>query len=519
MTEYVAGIDIGTGKIMVMICGLDGQIISSASREYYNWFSPRINWIDMKPSILWEILGTVSKEAIIKAKMNPRQIAGLSLSSCRSTLIIVDKQGRPIRKGILWADRRTKEQCEWLKHQIGEDYIFEITGLPVHPNFTLPKILWLKENEPMVFKEAHKFILIQDFITRLLGARDFFLDHSNASSTLVLDVNTLDWSDYLLDFTGIPRKKLSKLVTSGTLLGYVSKEASIHTGFAEGTPIIAGGGDQQCAGLGAGIIDSGLAEITIGSAAIVLCYAENPYKDERKSLTCNAHVVPRKWEIEGMNFSSGSVYRWFKNNFWREAERKSKEGSVIPYEILEKQITKVPVGSRGVLVLPHFSGRGTPDWNTEARGLFIGLTLDHTKADLTRAIMEGITLDVKTALDAMESLVGKIEKIRITGGATKSRVWTQMQADIYGKPIYKLRVKDCSCLGAAIIAGAGTQKFKSLEKGVMKMVKVTKKVEPIKENHRMYSEILRVYKKVCDTLGKEGVYHSLFKLTESLPES
>jgi len=509
--RYVSGIDVGTTGVKAMIFDLNGQEVGSAYREYGCVF-PQSGWVEQDGDFLWKETCAAISEAIAKSGVQPKAIEAVGLSTQRCTLAPVDQNGDVLRMSISWQDRRSVKECDTIRRVVGDERYYEITGLPLDATWSLSKIMWIRDNEPEVFQKTYKFALDQERILFKLGADDFYEDASNGSLQGLMDIETFEWSDELIDKLQIPKEKLPKLVRSAQQVGTISAEASKLCGFAEGMPIVTGGGDQQCAGVGSGVIKPNSVEVTLGTAGVTLAFLDSPQRDAQRRIPCSAHAVPGKWESEGLQLAAGSSYKWYRNFIADMEIKAAADLGVDPYDIINLKIAKVPAGSRGVVCLPFFAGAGAPNWDPYARGTFIGLNLSHDKSVLARAIIEGVTFETREVLEAMEGLGIEIEEVIITGGATKSDLWNQIQADIYGKPCRKLLNEQATCLGAAILGAVGAGVYATLESAVERMVQFSGRYMPDEKNHQLYSRIFGIYKRAYKALKQESVYQDLVEL-------
>ncbi len=509
--KYVSGIDIGTTGVKVIIFDLFGKEMGNAYREYGCIF-PQSGWVEQDGEYLWEETCGAINDAIKKSGVSPEEIVSVGLSTQRCTLVPVDRYGNALRMSISWQDRRSVRECDTISRIIGAERYYEITGLPIDTTWSLSKIMWIRDNEPDIYNKTFKFALDQERILFKLGADDFYEDASNGSLQGLMDINSFKWSSELIKKLNIDREKLPKLIQSAQQVGVISKEASEKCGLREGMPIVTGGGDQQCAGVGAGVIKPNTVEVTLGTAGVTLAFLDQPLKDEQRRIPCSAHAVPGKWESEGLQLAAGSVYKWYRNNIADAEVKAGDEIGIDPYDLINMQISKVPVGSKGVLCIPYFAGSGAPNWDPYARGTFIGLNLSHSKHVLARAIIEGITFETKEILDAIEALGIDIEEIIITGGATKSDLWNQIQADIYGIPCRKLANEQATCLGAAILGSVGAGVYDTLEIAVENMVKFAGVFTPNGDNNKTYNKIFNIYKSAYKSLKEAHVYKDLVEL-------
>jgi sugar (pentulose or hexulose) kinase len=378
--------------------------------------------------------------------------------------------------------------------------VHSITGLTIDPYFTAPKILWIKENEPEVFREAWKFLLVHDFMVfKLTG--NAITDYSNASRTMLFDINDASWSEKMLNSFDIPREKLPDPLQSGAPTGEVTAKAANDCGLKEGTPVVAGGGDQQCAALGVGVVREGSIKSTTGTGTFLLAYSDTPEFDRKIRVLCSRHVVPGAFVVEASMFTTGSALRWFRDNLGAEECNLAKERGIDPYEIMSEGADAIPAGSEGVIHLPHFAGAGAPYWNPHARGVFAGLALGHTRKHLMRSILEGVSYEIRTNLEVMNDIGIPASEIRVTGGAARSQVWMQIQADVLGVPVIRTEMEEASALGAAILACKGVGLFDSMVAAADSMVKPLKPLKPQDVNRDVYAEGFARFKQLYASIS------------------
>ena len=500
MIDLIAAIDVGTTGARTIIFDSLGKMLTSAYQEY-PIITPKTNWVEQNADLWWQAVCTTCKSALSNKAVNASDIVGLAVTNQRETIVPVDKTGDPLANAIVWQDRRTTEQCKMIKNKIGQKHIFKTTGLTIDPYFSATKIMWFMENKPKIFNRTHKFLLVHDFIVNKLTG-EFRTDHSNASRTMLFDIKRFRWSDTLCQDLGIPFEKLPKTYPSGKVIGEVTKDASISTGLPQGTPVVTGGGDQQCAALGMGITHEGLVKATTGTGTFVIAHLNKSKLDPKLRMLCSAHVIPNKWVLEASIFTTGAVYRWFRDNFAELEKKKAEERGIDVYELLNKEVAAAEPGAKGLLLIPHFVGAGAPHWDPAAKGILYGLSLGHTKRDILRAIIEGVCFEIKNSLEVFEELGVNIQELRIAGGATRSNIWNQLQADIYGLPVVKTEYEETTALGAAILACIGTGIYADPEKAIDQMVRITTKLKPNKKLHSLYRRQYQKHKQLYQTIAK-----------------
>jgi D-xylulose kinase len=512
-STFLAAIDAGTTGVRTLIFDTIGNIVAWKYLEFPSYF-PEPAWVEQEAADWWDRVCRTSRSALNEAAnrgVTPEKIAGISVTNQRETIVPVDDEVRPVYRALVWQDRRTVPQCQRIKEAIDEGSIYRITGLTVDPYFSAPKILWTMENHPEVYKRTHKFLLVHDYlIAKLTGS--FITSWDNASRTLLFDIVKFDWSDDMLKSLKINREKLPEPLPSGKLVSEVTAEAARETGFAKATPVVCGGGDQQCSAVGVGVVRPGRTKATTGTGTFILSFLEKPTFDPKRRVLCSCHSVPGKWVQEASMFSTGTIYRWFRDQFGQSEKAAAESAGVDPYTILNKEASEAPPGSNGVLVIPHFVGAGAPYWDPYARGVVFGLALGHKKSDLVRAIMEGIAMEIRKNIEVMKSLGTPMEEIRVTGGMTRNPDFNQIQADVFGLPVLTCRIEESTSLGCAILAGVGVGVFNNVPDAADRMVQVAERYEPNLENKRTYDKMFGVNMKIHEALSEAGVYKDLADL-------
>jgi D-xylulose kinase len=499
MTEIVVAIDAGTSGVRSIFFDTSGKVLSMTYREFNSSF-PHPSWVEQDAELWWSTACASLRHSISTDNIRAKDIIAISITNQRETVVPVDGLGKPLRPAIVWQDRRTTEQCDWIRSAVSPKKIYSTTGLTIDPYFTAPKLLWIKKREPDVFKTARKFLLVHDFIlNRLTG--EFVTDFSNASRTMLFDIAKSKWSDKMLAEFGIPEDKLPRLVESGTVVGEVTNEGAKATHLRPGTPVVAGGGDQQCAALGVGVVREGAIKATTGTGTFILAYSKSLRLDPKRRVLCSRHVMPDSYVIEASMFTTGSALRWFRDHIATEERHVAGDRGVDPYDIITESAESVPAGSEGVIHLPHFVGAGAPHWNPYARGVFAGLSLGHTRRHLMRAVLEGVSYDIRSNLEVMRGLGIRIDELRVTGGAARSDVWMQIQADVLGVPVIRTKIEEATALGAAILACKGVGVFGSVAEGADQMITKKDTLQPRVDNRDVYDRGFAKYKELYNAIS------------------
>ncbi|MCK4280528.1 MAG: xylulokinase [Candidatus Lokiarchaeota archaeon] len=503
---YVAALDLGTSGCRTIIFDITGSIVSSHYEEWESYF-PSPLMVEQSADQWYEKLKITIKNAIEKVSINPQEIVSISITNQRETIVPIDSEGNSLYNAIVWQDRRTTNECEIIKKKVGIDKIYKITGLTIDPYFSASKILWFKNNKQEIYNKTHKFLLVHDYILYKLTGQ-FYTDFSNASRTMLFDVNTLKWSDEIASLLGIDLDKMPTPVESGIDIGELTAN---DTSFDKKTLVITGAGDQQAAALGVGVVEPGRIKCTTGTGSFILAYLEEPQFDTKKRVLCSCHAVPGSWVQESSIFTTGAVFRWARDQIGFE-EREKTESGKNTYDLMTKMAEGSPVGANGLIMIPHFTGAGAPYWNPYARGIFFGLTLGHTRADIYRAIMESVSFEVKKNIQVFNELNFSSKELRVTGGGSRSNLWNSIMADIVGIPVFRPELEEATALGAAILAASGAGIFPDIAKAANDICKISDKWYPNKENNRIYESIFNFYNIFYSNLENSNIYRKFFDL-------
>jgi xylulokinase/glycerol kinase len=502
--DIILVIDVGTTSARSMMFDPDFRMVASSSREYQNNY-PGPFMVEQDPDVWWRAAMEVSRESMDR-KPSGAGVAAVIVTSQRATVIPVDGNGRVLRPAILWQDNRSIPQCDGIREAVGSTEIYRRTGLKINPYFSLPKILWIKQHEPRAYAATAKFLLVHDFIVHRLTGR-FVTDQSHASRTMAYNLKRY-WDGDILDATGVDADKFCTAVPSGERVGAVSAEAARLTGIPEATPVFAGAGDQQAAAVGMGIITAGTFMANTGTGSFVLSPVDEPMLDPRERVLCTVSAAPGKWLQEAGMYTTGSVYRWFRDQMSTKEIESARERGMDPYDLLNEQAATAPVGSSGVMWIPHFTGSLAPYWNPISKGVVFNLTLGTTRAEVIRALLEGIAIEIGKNISIMEEIGGKAREIRVAGGATKSPFFNQVQADVYGTRVVTTNFAEATALGAALLAAASIGWHPTLEKAVEKVVQVVSRYEPYPEAHARYRELAKLHHELYQALQEGRIFEN-----------
>ena len=496
------GLDIGTTGCKASVFDTGGTVLASASREYGVEF-PHPSWAEQNLEAVW----ISAREAIAEAAAaSDSTIDGIALSVHGEAVVPVDARGRALRPAILGMDTRTGEQNDHLRERFGERELFLQTGMPVHTVNTLPKLMWLKEHEPETWTNAERFLLVEDFLVSKMTGRSA-ISHCLASRTQLYDTRAGTWANDILEYLGLDPTRLSDLTPSGTAVDVMSADLARSLGLSSQPTVAAGGHDQACGALGVGLVEPGRAMVSTGTAEVVeLALAEPVLNDTlyRGNVSVYGHPDGERYLAMTLNQSGGFVLRWFRDAFCPDlVERAAREG----HDAYSLLLDDAPAGPTCLLLLPHLSGSGTPLLDTRSRGAIVGLTFSTTRSETAKAILEGLTYELRVNLDLLARSGAEISELRAIGGGAKSDVWLQLKADITGLPVLKPRVTEAAGWGAAILAGCATGAFEDASSAAEASVVLERTFAPNPGPASLYAEKYAEYEKLYPAL--RDVLHAL----------
>lgn len=493
MSNYFVGIDAGTSSTRVIIFDEYGNVKSSAKRDY-DIIKVKPGYFEQKAD--WWFLKTMEsfKEALNNFKDNKKNIKGVGITHQRQTFVPINKEGHPLRNGILWSDLRSTKEVEDAKKKLSNHEIYSLTGFPAGL-WTIYKVLWLKNNEPELFKNIYKILLVNDFIIYKFTGK-IVATSGSASGMGCLDIkNPTRWSDKILDVLGIQKSILpEKIYKGGEIIGYLKKEIVDELGLDSQIPVVATAGDQPCGSLGAGCIHDSIAAIAGGTACT--CEIFSKKLPINKAINYFIEVSPTGGYLPENSIYSGAsaLMNWYKNNFGYEMVMEAKNKNLNIWENIYNKALESSPGSSGLILIPYFTGAGSPFWDMDARGVLFGLTESNSNNDFIRSIFEGLAYESKKVLELMEKDTGiKVKEVRMYGGSANSDIWNQIFSDVLGIPTITTITPETTALGAAICVAKGVGAYKTFEEAVENMVKLKKEYRPNEKNNRLY---LKIYEEV-----------------------
>lgn len=443
-------LDVGTSSMRGILFRQNGELLHAVQKEY-QVITLENGWVEQNPLDFKNSMTDIVREMASFAAESDEAVDAVALTSQRSSVIPVDSNGNHLHNAIMWQDKRTVPICRKMESHHRE--IFEICGSRVNPVFSGTKMKWLRQNLPDIYQNAYKLTVIPDYlIYHMIG--HFYTDHTYGSRSLLMNLKTRTWDARLLELMEVEEEKLCELKEPGSVMGYTTEQFAQETGLPAGIPIISAGGDQQCGMLGQGVVEEGQVSLTLGTGGFLLTTCHNVPENLDWNVVCNASSAAGEYILEANMLTCTSAMEWFKRNFYQEEPDF--------YGRMNTILTEIPAGSHGCKALPYFQGRSTPDWNSGATAAFCNITLNTSREDMLKALLEGICMEIQNNIASFEAYV-PIEKILINGGLSKSEAFNQMQAEIYGKRIIRMENAESTAIGALMTAAVAMKQYKNMK--------------------------------------------------------
>lgn len=489
--RFVLALDLGTTSVKTGLFDELGVCLATATREY-QLLTPQADRAELNAETYWQAAVEGIRSVLGQSTVAAAQVVGIAVSSQGETLIAVDSQGRPLYNAIVWMDNRAVQEAEYLKARLG-DQVYARTGIPeVTPTWPACKILWLKRNEPAIWQQVERFLLLQDFIVYRLSGR-MVTDGSISCTTMLYDIQAQQWWTPAMEAVGISPSLLPEILVPGAVAGTLTAAAAAELGLPQTLKVVCGGMDQCVGAIGAGNIDEGTVSETTG-AALAMQISLRQAPTDAGSIPVYVHSIPGRYLLVPVCPTAGMAYKWFKDHF-------IPPGTPDPYDYMNDLAEKVPPGCDGLTMLPHLMGAFSPASNPSARGSFTGFTLSHGAGHFARSIQEAVAFLLRQNLDAVEGLGLHIAEVRTSGGASRSRLWNQIKADVCARPIRRLKNPDTGLVGDAILVGVACGLFPSIEHGCRLFVHLEEQFQPS-----------------ADTLQYDAFYRRYLALDESLKD-
>ena len=510
--HYVMGVDFGTTGVKCVILDLSGNVLGTGYEPAPTTF-PRPGWAEIDPNMVTERTLQAAKKALEQSKIDPADLLGISSSSICSSIVPMDKNGDYIYPFIPWNDTRCYEVFDFMRDCMAkagdselDDYFF--TGYGLQGNCTLPSMIWLQKNEPEIYERTDKFINAQSVITRAFTGGDYFDDEPGITFSKLADVQTLTYSPERAERYGFDFGKMPEVRKTCEKAGVVSAEAAQKTGLLAGTPVFVGAGDVMCATVGAGVAEDGVGCVVVGTGGNVNAYSSSPKLHPTAKFPVHGSPVGG-WHLMGSCGAAASSLTYFVDTFCQaEKAVAALEGRSV-FDLVTAYAAKSPAGANGAVYYPWLMGADCPKFNANARGTFSGLSFTHTKADIARAVLEGVAMELRSMLLACEeALQYSFHLLRMMGGGAKSPLWAQIFADVNGLPIEIPACDEAAALAAGIFAAVGAGAFPNVLEGTKRMVKIAKRYEPDPANAARYQDLYALYEKTYTALTDGGVFEA-----------
>ncbi|KGR74229.1 xylulokinase [Ureibacillus sinduriensis] len=482
--RYVLGIDLGTSAVKALLMNEKGELVDESVRSY-SLIHEKVGYSEQHPQDWISSVREAIEEITARFQEDVSNIVGLSYSGQMHGLVLLGDGNEVLRPAILWNDTRTTEQCAQITETVGLENILRITKNRVLEGFTLPKILWVQQHEPEIYRKVKKFLLPKDYL-RFAMTGELHMDYSDAAGTLLLDIEKGDWSKEIIAKLGIDPEICPELVPSTYKVGMLTESFASACGLSPATKVYAGGADNACGALGSGVISKGKTMVSIGTSGVMLTFEESKTEDYHGKVHYFNHAITDSYYTMGVTLSAGHSLSWFNDTFAKEES----------YDELLSEINDIPPGSNGLLFTPYIAGERTPYADSNIRGSFIGIDAIHTKKHFAKAVMEGIVFSLRDTLEIFKSSGKVIEELISIGGGAKNQHWLQMQADIFNATIYKLKNEQGPGIGACMIAAVGSGIFKDFAMAQEACIQIGEKYEPIPENVKKYDELYNIYTQV-----------------------
>lgn len=493
------GIDIGTSGTKTLAINARGKILASALSTY-PCYVPKPLWSEQDPEDWWQATISSVRAVMKKAKLKPADVAAIGLSGQMHGSVFLDKKNKVIRRAILWNDQRTAAECQEIERRAGgRAKLIQMVANPALTGFTAPKILWLRNHEPRHFEKTAKVLLPKDEIRRRLTG-EFATEVSDASGMLLLDVANRTWSKELLSKLELDPAMFAKCYESEQVTGQLTSEAAAALGLTTACVVVGGAGDCAAGAVGNGIVERGVLSTSIGTSGVMFVHSDEVKIDPAGRVHTFCHAVNGKWHMMGVNLSAGGSLQWFRNSLCQAEVELARRKKIEVYDLLSKEAEPVSAGSDGLFFLPYLSGERTPHADPDARGCFVGLTLAHARGHLIRSILEGVVYSMRDSLEIIEGLGVPVRQIRASGGGSRSPLWRQIQADVFGRKVVTINSEEGPAYGVALLAAVGAGAFKDIREACDATIRVVKETTPERAAKHQYDRAFPIYQQLYQSL-------------------
>ncbi len=495
---YTLGVDIGTSGTKTILIDKNGNVIKSHTVEY-PLYQPQNGYAEQNPLDWYNAVIETITVVVKESGISPELIKGIGLSGQMHGLVMLDEIGNVIRPSIIWCDGRASAECDDITRLVGKDKLIAITANPAIAGFTAAKIMWVKKNEPQNYEKCKKILLPKDYIRYMLTG-EFATEVSDASGMQLLDIKNRCWSKEVLDKLDIDINLLAKVYESPEVTGSITKDIAKITGLIEGTIVVGGAGDNAAAAVGTGVVEDNKAFTTIGTSGVLFAHTSKMKIDNGGRVHTFCSAVPNEWHVMGVTQGAGLSMKWIRDTICQEEIKLAEEQGVDSYYLLDKMAKEIPIGAGKLIYLPYLMGERTPHLDTNARGVFFGLSAVHTKANMIRAVLEGVSYSLNDCKDVLLEMGVDVTDMIICGGGAKSPLWCQMLADVYGVDVVLPASTEGAALGVAILALVGAKEYKSVQEACRAIIKKDKVMSTVKNNSEQYKKYHGLYKKLYPEL-------------------
>ncbi|HNA88704.1 MAG TPA: xylulokinase [Anaerolineales bacterium] len=487
--DYFLGIDTSTTSSKALLIDSQGEVIAVDSSPH-TLQTPKPLWSEQNPLEWWGAVSASVKSVLEKAGIGGERVAAVGLTGQMHGLVLLDEAGNVLRPAILWNDQRTQSQCDEIHRRIGKEKFIHITGNVALTGFTAPKILWVQENEPEVYAKAKHVLLPKDYIRYKLTG-EYAMDKADGAGTVLFDLKSRDWSAEVLNALGIDASWMPRTFEGTEFTGHVTEEAASLTGLKVGTPVAAGGGDQAAQAVGVGAVEAGIVGLTVGTSGVIFASTPAALIEPEGRLHAFCHAVPGMWHFMGVMLSAAGSLQWYRDTFT----------PAVGFDELVAEAESAPAGCEGLLFLPYLSGERTPHPDPLARGSFIGLTLRHSRAHMTRAVLEGVAFGLKDSFMLIQNAgLGSITQVRASGGGTKGALWRQILASVLEAELVTVNTAEGAAYGAALLAGVGAGAWADVPTACKDTIRITGQTLPVDEQVMVYRKMYPIYQELYPAL-------------------
>lgn len=498
--NYLLGLDLGTTAIKVGLFDETGKTVTSATQEY-DLIRTSALCVEQDAEEYWKAFTAALQIVLRKSGIDANKIAALSISAQGETLIPVDREGKPLRRAIVWLDNRPQEEAEVLRAHFTDEQIHRKTGqVSMLAMWPAAKILWLRNHEPEVFRNTYKYLLLEDyFLYRFTGR--YFAEGSLLCSTIYWDINTKRYWPEMLQFLGISDAQLPEIMEPGDIAGKLAPDAAKELGLPESLTVVVGALDQACGAIGVGNVEPGIFSESTGAALAICAMSDRILIDANRQLPCFYSGIKDMYMVHAFS-TGGMILRWFRDTFCSAEQAIAKLAGESDYDLIGREAATIAPGCDGLLLLPHFQGSGPPESNQYAKGVFCGVTTMHTKAHFARAIMEAVAMTLRSMVEATEEMGISVKEIRSLSGGAKSDIWCQIKADVTGRKIVTMKnTEDAACLGAAILAGVAVGIWPNVAEAAKRTALQSASFAPDAANKEAYDRTYADYKALTQIMA------------------